>query len=57
MAASIVGAGTAGGSIPPSVHLWMELAAVAFNVWTLVRVTGVIGENMLLMEEANRLAI
>ena len=56
MAASIVGAGTAGGSIRPSVHLWMELAAVAFNVWTLVRVTGVIGENRLLMEEANRLA-
>ena len=56
MAASIVGAGTAGVSIAPSVHLWMEVAAVAFNVWTLVRVTGVIGENMLLMEEANRLA-
>jgi len=56
MAASIVGAGTAGGSISPSVHLWMELAAVAFNVWTLARVTSVIGENMLLMEEANRLA-
>jgi hypothetical protein len=56
IAASVVGAGTAGGSISPSVHLWMELVAVGFNVWTLMRVTGVIGENMLLMEEANRLA-
>ena len=56
MAASIVGAGTAGGSIAPSVHLWMQVAAVAYNVWTLARVTGVIAENMVLMEEANRLA-
>jgi hypothetical protein len=56
MAASIVGAGTAGGSIAPSVHLGMEVAAVAYNVWTLARVTRVIAENMVLMEEANRLA-
>jgi len=56
MAASIVGAGAAGGSLSPSVHLWLELAAVAFNVYTLIKVVGVIGENMVLMEEANRLA-
>lgn len=54
MAASIAGAGTAGGSVAPSVHLWMEIVAVAFNVWTLARVAGVIGENILLMDEANR---
>ena len=56
MAASIAGAGVAGGSVAPAVHLWMEVVAVAFNVWTLVKVIGVIGENMILMEEANRLA-
>lgn len=56
MAASIAGAGTAGGSVAPSLHLWMALGAVAFNLWTLYRVTGVIGENVILMQEANRIA-
>jgi hypothetical protein len=56
MAASIVGAGVAGGSISPPVHLWMELAAVVFNLYTLWKAGRVIGENIALMEEANRLA-
>ena len=55
MAASIAGAGTAGGSVSPRVHLWMEIVAVLFNLWTLYKVTGVIGENMVLMTEANRI--
>src|SRR5439155_5656037 len=55
MAASIAGAGTAGGSVRPAVHLWMEIVAIGFNIWTLVRVSGVIGENIVLMEEANRI--
>ena len=56
MAASITGAGAAGGSISARVHLWMEVAAVVVNIWTLWKVSGVIGENILLMEEANRIA-
>jgi hypothetical protein len=35
----------------------MSIASVAFNVWTLWRVSGVIGENVTLMEEANRLVV
>ena len=55
MAASIAGAGVAGGSVSPAVHLWMEVIAVLFNVWTLLRVAKVIQENILLMEEAERI--
>ena len=56
MASSIAGAGVAGGSIAPSIHLAMALVAVVFNLFTLWRVCGVIGENIDLMAEANRLA-
>lgn len=56
MAASIAGAGAAGGSLSAKVHLWMELAAVLFNLWTLWKVAGVIQENIVLMSEANRIA-
>jgi hypothetical protein len=55
MAASIAGAGVAGGSISPGLHLWMELVAVAFNIWTLWKASKVIEENIALMKEANRI--
>jgi divalent metal cation (Fe/Co/Zn/Cd) transporter len=55
MASSIVGAGVAGGSIRPAVHLWMTVVSVVVNVYTLWKASRVIEENIALMKEANRI--
>ena len=55
MAASIVGAGAAGGSIRRSVHLWMSIVAVVLNVYTLWKASRVIESNIALMKEANQI--
>ena len=55
MAASIVGAGAAGGSVSRGVHLWLGMLAVLVNVWTLWTASRVIEENIALMKEANRI--